>query len=112
MIQQPLIRRGAAATADRAGPPTEGNPWVGGGVLLRLVLVLMVVMMVMVCSQKGLLILTKPGDSPVCRLLTRRLLRNHSRTVNVVVLHMRGPYLVDGIDGEGMLQAAIWHSTV
>lgn len=120
MIQQPLIRGGAAAAADRAGPPTEGNPRVGGGVLLRVglapallvVLVLVIVMMVVVCSQEALLILTKPGDSSVYRLLAWRLLGDDCGAVDVVVLHMRGLYLVDGVDGEGVLQAAVGHSTV
>lgn len=73
MVQQPLIRRGAAAAADRAGPPAEGNPRVGGGVLVRMgftpallvVLVLVIMMMVVVRPQEGLLVLTKPGDSSV-----------------------------------------------
>lgn len=73
MVQQPLIRRGAAAAADRAGPPAEGNPRVGGGVLVRMglapallvVLVLVIVMMVVIRPQEGLLVLTKPGDSSV-----------------------------------------------
>lgn len=120
MVQQPLIRRGAAAAADGAGPPTEGNPRVGCGVLvgvglapaLLVVLVLMIVMMVVVCSQEGLLILTKPGDSSVHRLLAWGLLGDDGRAVDVVVLHMRGLYLVDGVDGKWMLQAAIGHSTV
>lgn len=34
------------------------------------------------------------------------------RTVDVVVLHMRGLYLVDGVDSERVLQAAVGHSTV
>lgn len=120
MVQQSLIRRGAAAAADRAGPPTEGNPWVGGGVLLRVglapallvVLVLVIVMMVVVRSKERLLILTKPGDSSICRLLARRLLGDYRWAVDVVVLHMRRLNLVDGVDGEGMLQAAVGHSTV
>lgn len=120
MLQQPLIRRGAAAAADRTGPPTEGNPWVGGRVLLRVglapallvVLVLVIVVMVVVRPQESLLILTEPGDSSVCRLLTRRLLGDHRWAVDVVVLHVRGLYLVDGVDGEGLLQAAVGHSTV
>lgn len=96
VVQQPLIRRCAAAAADRAGPPTEGNPRVGGGVLVRVglapallvVLVLVIVMMVVVCPQEGLLILTKPGDSSVRSLLAWGLLGDDSRAVNVVVLHM------------------------
>lgn len=120
MIQQPLIRGGAAAATDRARPPTEGNPRVGGGVLVRMgltpallvVLVLVIVMMVVVCPQEGLLILTKPGDSTVYGLLAQGLLGDNRRAVNVVVLHMRGLYLVDGVDGERVLQAAVGHSTV
>lgn len=83
----------------------------GGGILVRVglapallvVLVLVIVMMVVVCPQEGLLILTKPGDSSVHRLLARGLLRDDSGAVNVVVLHMRGLYLVDGVDGERVL---------
>lgn len=120
VVQQPLIRRGAAAAADRAGPPAEGNPRVGGGVLVRVglapallvVLVLVIVMMVVVCPQEGLLILAKPGDSSVHRLLARGLLGDDGGAVDVVVLHMRGLYLVDGVDGERVLQAAVGHSTV
>lgn len=96
MVQQPLIRRGAAAAADRTGPPTEGNPRVSGGVLLRVglapallvVLMLVIVMMVVVRSQEGLLILTKPGDSSVHRLLARGLLGYDGGAVNVVIFHM------------------------
>lgn len=92
----------------------------GGGVLVRVglapallvVLVLVIVMVVVVCPQEGLLVLTKPGDSSVCRLLTRGLLGDDGRAVDVVVLHMRGLYLVNGVDGERVLQAAIGHSTV
>lgn len=120
MVQQPLIGRGAAAAADRAGPPAEGNPRVGGGVLVRVglapallvVLVLVIVMMVVVCPQEGLLILTKPGDSSVCRLLARGLLGDDGGAVDVIVLHMRGLYLVNGVDGERVLQATVGHSTV
>lgn len=120
MVQQPLIRRGAAAAADRAGPPAEGNPRVGGGVLVRMglapallvVLVLVIVMMVVVRPQEGLLVLTKPGDSSVRRLLAGGLLGDDRGTVDVVVLHMRGLDLVDGVDSERVLQAAIGHSTV
>lgn len=120
VVQEPLIRRGAAAAADRAGPPTEGNPWVGGGVLLRMgfapallvVLVLVIVMMVVVCSQEGLLILTEPGNSSAYSLLAWRLLGDNCGTVDVVVLHVRGFYLVDRVDSEGVLQAAIGNSTV
>lgn len=120
MVQQPLIRRGAAAAADRAGPPTEGNPWVGGGVLLRVglapallvVLLLVIVMMVVVCSQEGFLILSKPGDPSVYGLLAWRLLGDDCGAVNVVILHMRGLYLVYRVDSEGVLQAAIRDSTV
>lgn len=96
MVQQPLIRRGAAAAADRAGSPAEGNPRVGGGVLVRVgltppllvVLVLMIVMMVMVRPQEGLLILTQPGDPPVGSLLAWGLLGDDGRAVDVIVLHM------------------------
>lgn len=120
MVQQPLIGRGAAAAADRAGPAAEGNPRVGGGVLvgvglapaLLVVLVLVIVMMVVVCPEEGLLILTKPGDSSVHRLLARGLLGDDGGTVDVIVLHMRGLYLVYGVDGERVLQAAVGHSTV
>lgn len=120
MVQQSLIRGCAAAAADRAGPPTEGNPWVGGGLLvgvglapaLLVVLVLVIVMMVVVCPQEGLLILTKPGDSSVRSLLAWGLLRDNGGAVDVVILHMRRLYLVDGVDGERVLQAAVWHSTV
>lgn len=68
--------------------------------------------MVVVCPQEGLLILTKPGDSSVHGLLARGLLGDNSRAVDVVVLHMRGLYLVDGVDGKRVLQAAVGHSTV
>lgn len=120
VVQQPLIRRGAAAAADRAGPPTEGNPRVGGGVWLRVrfapallvVLVLMIVVLVVVCPQEALLILTEPGDSSVCGLLAGGLLGHNSGAVYVVILHMRGLYLVNRVDGEGMLKAAVGHSTV
>lgn len=96
MVQQPLIRRGAAAAADRTGPPTERNPRVGGGVLLRVglapallkVLMLVIVMMVVICPQEGLLILTKPGDSSVHGLLARGLLGHDGGAVNIVILHM------------------------
>lgn len=89
----------------------------GGGVLVKVglapaLLVLMIVMMVVVGPQEGLLILTQPGDSPIRRLLARGLLGDDGRTVDVVVLHMRGLDLVDGVDGERVLQAAVGHSTV
>lgn len=92
----------------------------GGGILLRLrfapallvVLVLVIVMMVVVCPKESLLILTKPGDSSVYSLLARGLLGNDSWAINVVILHMRRLYLVDRVDGEGVLQAAVGHSTV
>lgn len=92
----------------------------GGGVLvgvglapaLLVVLVLVIVMMVVVCPEEGLLILTKPINSSVHRLLARGLLGDDGRAVDVVVLHMRGLYLVDGVDGEWVLQAAVGHSTV
>lgn len=89
----------------------------GGGVLVKVglapaLLVLMIVMMVVVGPQEGLLILTQPGDSPIRRLLARRLLGDDGRAVDVVVLHMRGLDLVDGVDGERVLQAAVGHSTV
>lgn len=122
VVQQPLIRRGAAAAADRAGPPTEGNPRVGGAVLvgvglglapaLLVVLVLVIMMMVVVCPQEGLLILTEPIDSPVHGLLAGGLLGHDGGAVDVVVLHMRGLYLVDGVDGKRVLQATVGHSTV
>lgn len=92
----------------------------GGCVLVRVglapallvVLMLVIVMVVVVCPQEGLLVLTKPGDSSVRRLLTRGLLGDDGRAVDVVVLHMRGLYLVNGVDGERVLQAAVGHSTV
>lgn len=89
----------------------------GGGVLVKVglapaLLVLMIVMMVVVGPQEGLLILTQPGDSPIRRLLARGLLGDNGRAVDVVVLHMRGLDLVDGVDGERVLQAAVGHSTV
>lgn len=117
VVQQPLIRRGAAAAADGAGPPTEGNPRVGGGILVRVgltpaLLVLMIVMVVVVCPKKSILILTKPGDSTVHRLLAWWLLGDNSRAVDVVVFHMRGLYLVDGVDGERVLKTAVGHSAV
>lgn len=120
VVQQPLIRRCAAAAADRAGPPAEGDPRVGGCVLVRVglapallvVLVLVIVMMVVVSPQEGLLILTEPGDSSVCILLAWGLLGDDGGAVDVVVLHMRGLYLVNGVDGEGVLQAAVGYSTV
>lgn len=120
VIQQPLIGRSAAAAADRAGSSTEGNPRVGGGVLvwvwlapaLLVGLVLVIVMMVVVCPKEGLLILTQPGDSSVRRLLARGLLGDNGRAVDVVVLHMRRLYLVNGVNGERVLKAAVGHSTV
>lgn len=92
----------------------------GGGVLVRVglapallvVLLLMIMMMVVVRPQKGLLILTKPSDSAVHGLLARGLLGDDGRTVDVVVLHVRGLDLVNRIDGEGVLQAAVGHPTV
>lgn len=120
VVQQPLIRRGTAAAADRAGASTEGYPRVGGGVLvlvrlapaLLVGLVLVIVMMVVVRPEEGLLIRTEPGDSSVGRLLTRRLLGDNSRAVDVVVLYVRRLYLVNGINGERVLEAAVGHSTV
>lgn len=96
MVQQPLIGRGTAAAANRTGPATEGNPGVGGGVRVRvrltpailMELMLVIVVMIMVGPKEGLLILTKPGDSSVCRLLAHRLLSYNSWTVDVVILHM------------------------
>lgn len=88
-----------------------------GAVLVRVgvtaalwVLLLVVVMMVVVGSQKVLLVLPEPRDPSV--LLTAGLLGHHGRAVDVVVLQVRGADLVDGVDGEGVLQAAIGHSTV
>lgn len=120
VVQQPLIRRGAAAAADGAGPSTEGNPRVGGGVLVRVGLapallvglVLVIVMMVVVCPKEGLVILTEPGDSSVRRLLARGLLRDNGGAVDVVVLHVRRLDLVNGVDGERVLKTAVGHSTV
>lgn len=95
MVQQPLIGRGTTAAANRTGPATEGNPGVGCGVRVRLTsallmeLMLVIVMMIMIGPKEGLLILTKPGDSSVCRLMTQRLLSHNSWAVNVVILHMR-----------------------
>lgn len=120
VVQQPLIRRGAAAAADGAGPSAEGNPRVRGGVLvsvrltpaLLLGVVLMIVVMVVVCSEEHLLVLTQPGDPSVRRLLAQRLLSDNSRAVDVIVLHMRRLYLVYGVDGDGMLKTTVGHSTV
>lgn len=90
----------------------------GGGILVRVglapallvVLVLVIVMMVVIRPQEGLLILTEPGDSSV--LLARGLLGDDGGAVDVVVLHMRGLDLVDGVDGQRVLQAAVGYSTV
>lgn len=120
MVQKPLIRRGTAAAANRTGPAAEGNPRMGGVVLVRvrlapallIELMLVIVMLIVICPKKSLLILTKPGDSSVCRFLTQRLLSHNSWTVNVVILHMQRLYLVDGINGERMLKSTIGHSTV
>lgn len=96
VVQQPLIRRRAAAAAYGAGSPAEGNPRVGGGVLvsvgltpaLLLGLMLMIVVVVVVCSEEHLLILTQPGDPSVRRLLAQRLLGDNGRAVDVIVLHV------------------------
>lgn len=61
---------------------------VGLAPALLKVLMLVIVMMVVICPQEGLLILTKPGDSSVHGLLAWRLLGHDSRAVNIVILHM------------------------
>lgn len=96
MVQQSLVRGRTAAAADGAGPPTERNPRVGGGVLLwvritpalLVVLVLVIVMMVVVRPQETLLVLAQPCNSAVCSLLARGLLRDDSGAVDVVVGHV------------------------
>ena len=97
VVQQPLIRRGTAAAADGAGSSTEGNPRVGGGVLVKVGLtpamlvrlMLVIVMVVVVCPEEGLLTLAEPSYSSVCRLLAGGLLRNNRWAVDVVILHVR-----------------------
>lgn len=96
VVQQPLVRRGAAAAADRAGSTVEGNPRVGSGVLLRVgltppllkVLMLVIVVVVVIGPQKALLALAQPGDSSAGRLLAGGLLGHDGGAVDVVVLHV------------------------
>lgn len=120
VVQQPLIGRGAAAAADGAGSAAEGNPRVGSGVLvgmglapaLLVGLVLVVVVVVVVGPQEGLLVLTQPRDPSVGRLVAGGLLGDYGGAVDVVVLHMRRLDLVDGVDGERVLQTAVGHPAV
>lgn len=92
VVQQPLIRRGAAAAADGARSAVEGNPRVGGGVLLRVgltpALLKVLLLVIVVRPLKALRTLAQPGDSSAGRLLARGLLGYDGRTVDVVVFHM------------------------
>lgn len=96
VVQQPLVGRGAAAAADRAGSTIKGNPRVGSGVLLGVgltppllkVLMLVIVVVVVIRPQKAFLTLAQPGDSSAGQLLARGLLGYDSGTVDVVVFHV------------------------
>lgn len=80
------------------------------GAVLVQVRLLVVVMEVVVGPQKVLLALSHPCD-PARGLLTVGLLGHHCWAVDVVVLHMGGLDLVQGVNGE-VLKVAIGHSTV
>lgn len=79
---------------------------------LWVVLLLVVVMVVVVGPQKVLLALAEPCDPAVYSLLTRGRLGHHGGAVDVVVLHVGGLDLVDGVDGDGVLQATVGHPSV
>lgn len=77
-----------------------------------LVVVLVIVMVVVIGPHEPVLVGTGPVEPSVHRLLTWRLLRDDGGAVDVVVLHVRGLDLINGVDGDGVLQAAVGHSAV
>lgn len=101
MFEQPLIGGGAAAAADGAGPATEGDPGVRCGIRGLAARQVRVVL----GSQQDLL-------PPCGYLVARWLLRDHCRAVDVVVLHVQGLHLVNGVDGKWVLEPAVRHPAV
>lgn len=92
VIQEPLVRGSAAAAAYRAGPTAEGDP---------------VVSNILVTAGRCRSQLWGPTPGP---LGTRG--RGQARVVYVVVLHVAGLHLVNGQDGEWVLEPAGGHSAV
>lgn len=87
VVQEPLVRRGAAAAADGAGPPVEGDPGVGDVLLAALRV------------ARGCFMGT-PGSLGGCR-------QGSSGVVSVVVLYVGRLHLVNGQDGERVLQPPV-----
>lgn len=92
MVQEPLVRGGAAATTDRAGAPAEGDPVMGD---------------VLVTAGRCWGQLRGPSPGPF-----RASGRYQARVVYVVILHVAGLHLVDREDGEWVLEPAVGHPAV
>lgn len=92
MVQKPLVGGGAAAAADGAGAPAEGDPVVGD---------------ILVAADGRWGQLWGPAPGPL-----RARGGRQAGVVYVVVLRMAGLHLVDGEDGEWVLEPAVGHPAV
>lgn len=92
VVQEALVGGRAAAAAHGAGAPAEGNPVVGG-------------ILVTAGGHRGQLRGSAPGPLGASG-------GGQARAVYVVVLHVAGLHLVDGEDGERVLEPAVGHTAV
>lgn len=92
VVQEPLVGGRAAAAAHGAGAATEGDPVVGD---------------VLVTAGRRGGQLRGPAPGPLGAGGGRQ-----ARVVYVVVLHVAGLHLVDGEDGEWVLEPAVGHAAV
>lgn len=105
VVQQPLIRAGAATAACRAGATAEGDPGVGGGVLMGVggAFTPGLLLVVVAPSIECLRTVTQPGASVAGPFVAGGLLGYHGRAVDVVILEVGRPDLVNVVDGKWLL---------